>query len=67
MSCGVGCRHDSDLVLQWLWDRPVATAAIQPLAWEPPCAMGAGQKSKKNKKRFFIKQVNNHGGLYALI
>ena len=28
----------------WLWHRPAATAPIQPLAWEPPYAMGAGKK-----------------------
>ena len=39
----------------WLWRRPVATAPIQPLAWEPPYAAGAAQeianKKKKNKKK----------------
>ena len=42
----------------WLWRRPVATAPIQPLAWEPPYAVGAAQeiatttttKDKKTKK-----------------
>ena len=28
----------------WLWRRPVATAPIQPLAWEPPYAAGAAQE-----------------------
>ena len=28
---------------------PVATAPIQPLAWEPPCAMGAALK-RQNKQ-----------------
>ena len=32
----VGCRHGSDPTLLWLWSRPVATALIRPLAWEPP-------------------------------
>ena len=32
VSCGVGCRHSSDLVLLWLWHRPVATALIPPRA-----------------------------------
>ena len=27
-SCGVGCRHSSDSVLLWLWQRPAATALI---------------------------------------
>ena len=31
----------------WLWSRPVATAPIQPLAWEPPYAMGAALKRPK--------------------
>ena len=41
MSCGVGCRHGSDLALLWLWRRPAAVAPIQPLAWELPYAEGA--------------------------
>ena len=55
MSCGVGCRRGSDPALLWLWRRPVATAPIQPLAWEPPCAARAAQemakKIKKTKKK----------------
>ena len=38
MSCGVGCKHSWDLALLWLWRRPMATAPIRPLAWEPPQA-----------------------------
>ena len=44
MNCGAGCRGGSDLALLWLWCRPVATAPIQPLAWEPPYAAGAAQE-----------------------
>ena len=58
MSCGVGCRRGSDPELLWLWCRPVATAPIQPLAWEPPYALGAAQeiattttRQKKKKKK----------------
>jgi len=62
VSCGVGCRGGSDPALLWLWHRPVATAPIQPLAWEPPYAAGAAQeiattttikrqKDKRQKKR----------------
>ena len=53
MSCGVGCRRDSDPVLLWLWYRPVAMALIRPLAWEPPYDVGAAlEKTKtKNKKQ----------------
>ena len=39
-----------DPALLWLWCRPVATALIQPLAWEPPYARCAALKSKENKK-----------------
>ena len=44
MSCGVGCIRGSDPELLWLWRRPVATAPIRPLAWEPPYAAGAAQE-----------------------
>ena len=60
VSCGVGHRGGSDQALLWLWRRPVATALIRPLAWEPPYAAGAAQeiatttittKDKKTKKK----------------
>ena len=52
MSCGVGRRHGSDPMLLWLWRRLVATAPIQPLAWEPLYAAGAAlEKGKKKKKK----------------
>ena len=54
VSCGVGRKHGSDLVLLWLWCRLAATALIRPLAWEPPYARGAAlkdQKKIKNKKK----------------
>ena len=51
VSCGVGCRHGSDPVLLWLWHRPVATAPIRPLAWEPPYAAGAAQEMAKRQKK----------------
>ena len=38
-----------DLALLWLWCRPVATAPIRPLAWEPPYATGAAQEMAKTK------------------
>ena len=47
MSCGVGRRRGSYLVLLWLWCRPVATAPIRPLAWEPPYAAGAALEKTK--------------------
>jgi len=59
VSCGVGCRGGSDPALLWLWRRPVATAPIRPLAWEPPYAAGAAleiattttTKDKKTKEK----------------
>ena len=50
MSSGVGHRQGSDLVLLWLWRRPVATALIRVPAWEPPYAEGAALKRQKDKK-----------------
>ena len=35
----------------WLWRRPVATAPIGPLAWEPPYAAGAAQETAKRQKK----------------
>ena len=43
MTCGIGCRCGSDLVLLWL----AATALIRPLAWEPPYAASVSLKDKK--------------------
>ena len=52
MSCGVGCRHGSDLALLWLWCKPAAVALIRHLAWEPPYSMGAAlEKTKKKNQR----------------
>ena len=59
MSCGVGCRFGSDPTLLWLWHRPVATAPIRPLAWEPPYATGSGPRKGKKKKRQKIKRKFN--------
>ena len=48
----MGCRCGLDPVLLWLWHRPAATALIQPLAWEPPYAVGAAlEMSKRQKKK----------------
>ena len=51
MSCGVDRRHGSDPTLLWLWCRPAAIALIRPLAWEPPCALGAALERQKKKKK----------------
>ena len=50
MSCGVGHRRGSDLALLWLWYRLAAAALIQPLAWEPPYAVGMVLKRQKEKE-----------------
>ena len=34
-----------------LWCRPVATALIRPLAWEPPYAAGVAQEMEKKQKK----------------
>ena len=65
MSCGVGLRHGSDLVLLWLWYRPGATAWIRPLAWEPPYAADlekkqTNQPKKKKKKKPTKKREHIH-------
>ena len=62
LSCGVGHRHGSDLVLLWHWHRPAATAPIRPLAWEPSYAAGValkGQKTKKKRKKERKKSKDN--------
>ena len=51
MSCAVGHRHGCDLAVLWLRCRQAAVASIGPLAWEPPYAMGAALKKRKEKKR----------------
>ena len=60
MSCGVGHRHSLDLTLLWLWCRPVATALIGPLAWEPPLAVGTALKKQKTKKSLFLIMESGH-------
>ena len=40
-----------DPVLLWLWRRAAAIALNQPLAGEPPHAVGAALKKKKPKKK----------------
>ena len=59
MSCGAGCRYSSDPVLLWLWCRPVATAPIRPLTWEPPYAVTAALEKTKKKKKKKNLQIKN--------
>ena len=69
LSCGVGRRYDLDSALMWLWCRPAAAALIQPLAWEPPSAMGVALKSKnkqtnKQKRTTVIKEFPHDAAGY---
>ena len=53
-----------DPVLLWLWCRPVATAPIRPLAWEPPYAVGVAlerqKKDQKNQKKQKTKKLSDN-------
>ena len=51
VSSGVSCRRGSDAMLLWLWCRPAAAAAIQPLAWGLPYPEGVALKTKKAKEK----------------
>ena len=51
MSCGISHRGGSDPELLWLWHKLTATSPVQPLALEPPYAMGAVQKRQRPKKK----------------
>ena len=51
MSCGVGHRRSLDLMLLRLCCRPVATALIPLLAWEPPYVV-LKKKRKKERKAY---------------
>ena len=61
MSCGVGPRCGWDPTLLWLWYRPVASAQIGPLAWDPPYATGAALKTKgkTNKRTYETQNLRN--------
>ena len=64
---GVGCRRGLDPVLLWLWRRPVATAPIRPLAWEPPYAAGAAQEiAKKNIYIYIFSNIMSSRFIYVV-
>ena len=71
MSCGVGHRHGSSLALLWLWGRLVATALIQPQAWEFPYAKGVALKRQKirikNKNQIIYSMLSFMSSLYILV
>ena len=62
MSCGVGRRRGSDLAVLWLWCRPMATAPMRPLAWEPPCAAGVEKERKEGEKERRKEERKEEGG-----
>ena len=66
LSCGVGCRHGSDLVLLWLWLLPTATALIWLLSWELPFAAGATLKRPKKRKKKFSTNICPYVCLYII-
>ena len=41
-------------MLLWLWCRQAAVVLIQPLAWEPPYAVGEALKRQKTKQKCII-------------
>ena len=51
VSSGVGRRYSLDLMLVWLWGRPVAAVLIRPLVWELPNAAGSSPKKQRKKSR----------------
>ena len=62
MNCGVGLRRGLDPVLLWLWRRPVATAPIRPLAWEPLYATGAALEEPKKQTDKTTMRASSHSG-----
>ena len=51
MSCDVGHRRGSDLVLLWLWYGPTTTVPIRPPAWKPPRTAGEALKRQNTKRK----------------
>ena len=45
-----------DLVWLWMWYRPASTAPIQPLAWEPPHAVGTALKRQQQQQQKKVKR-----------
>ena len=57
LSCGVGHRRGSHLVLAWMWCRPAAAVLILHLAWELTYTMSVVLKKTPKTK----KQTKNYG------
>ena len=43
--------------LLWFWHRPVATALIRPLAWEPPYAAGVALEKAKRLYIYIVSYI----------
>ena len=54
-------------MLLWLWRRPVATAPIRPLAWEPPYAAGVAQEKAKKKKKYIYIYISGSSRRGAVV
>ena len=54
----MGHRRGSDPTSLWLWRRPVATAPIQRLAWEPPYTTGAALEMAKRQNNNYNNNNN---------
>ena len=59
MGCSIDHRQGSDPSLLRLWCRPAATVSTQPLAWEPPNAMGVPRKKTHaySQKKFILQSI----------
>ena len=61
MSCGVGCRHGSDLALLWLWqansDLPLSLGTSICCRWLPKKTKKKKKKKKKGKKEKEVPSV----------
>ena len=66
MSCGVGCTCGLDPVLLWLWCRPVATAPIGPLDWEPPYVKGVALKRQIKKSLSLLEQSKKKKSVFYI-
>ena len=66
MSCGVGHRCGSNLVLLWLWRRLAAAAPIQLLTWELPYAAGTALKTHTQRQRQ-RKQLSKEGIIIIIV
>ena len=61
MSCGVGCRHSSDLALQWLWHSLAAVAPIGSLAQGTSICHGCNPKKQKKERKKERKRYSHCG------